>query len=196
MDVMRLENTVVDLSPHYNNRGIQPLDTTGAYGFNIWRNTFPAEELPAQGSAVEVAGVRFVFPPDDVPGGDNVRCRGQLVEVPAGRYDWVHLLGAAERRTEDQVELHYADGTVRRSWLRMSDFWPQTDPYFAEPLAFRTSSMRYPRHTHHDHAPSVWRQRVPVAVPEPLVALRLPDNPAMHVFAMSLGTDEESRLAS
>lgn len=193
---MRLENTPVDLSRYFNNRGIQPPDTVGDYGFNIWRNTFPAEELPQPGSLVDVAGVAFEFPPKESPAGDNIRCRGQLIELPAGTYDWIHLLGAAERRTEDRVELHHQDGSVRHEWLRMSDFWPQTGAYFGEAPAFRTSSMRYPRHTHRDHAPAIWRQRVPVTVPRPLAALRLPDNPAMHVFALSLTADEESRLAS
>ncbi|GHA75862.1 hypothetical protein GCM10010305_18250 [Streptomyces termitum] len=192
---MGLGNTVVNLSAHFNNRGIQPPDTSGEYGFNIWRNTFPAEELPEPGSLVELEGTVFAFPARDTGAGDNVRCRGQLVELPAGRWDWIGLVGAAERRTEDEVELHHADGTVRREWLRMSDFWPQTAPYFGEPLAFSTSGMRYPRHTHRHHAPSLWQQRVPVRVPAPLAAVRLPDNPAMHVFAMTVTADEESRLA-
>ncbi|MFE2552032.1 hypothetical protein ACFXGI_26270 [Streptomyces sp. NPDC059355] len=193
---MGLGNTVVNLSAHFNNRGIQPPDTPGDYGFNIWRNTFPAEELPEPGSLVDLVGAVFEFPARKSAAGDNVRCRGQLVELPGGSWDWIGLVGAAERRTEDEVELHYADGTVRREWLRMSDFWPQTGAYFGEPRAFATGSMRYPRHTHLHHAPSIWQQRVPVRVPAPLAAVRLPDNPAMHVFAMTVTADEESRLAS
>ncbi|MFI5672120.1 hypothetical protein [Streptomyces sp. NPDC051704] len=194
---MGLGNTVVNLSAHFNNRGIQPPDDTpGDYGFNIWRNTFPAEELPEPGSLVDLVGAVFEFPARRSAAGDNVRCRGQLVELPGGSWDWIGLVGAAERRTEDEVELHYADGTVRREWLRMSDFWPQTGAYFGEPRAFVTGSMRYPRHTHLHHAPSIWQQRVPVRVPAPLAAVRLPDNPAMHVFAMTVTADEESRLAS
>ncbi|MFJ6798050.1 hypothetical protein [Streptomyces sp. NPDC091268] len=192
---MRLGNTVVNLTAHFNNRGIQPPDTPGDYGFNIWRNTFPAEELPEPGTLVELSGTAFAFPAPEAAGGDNIRCRGQLVALPAGRWDWIGLLGAAERRTEDEVELHYEDGTVRRAWLRMSDFWPQTAAYFGEPLAFRPGAMRYPRHTHRHHAPAIHRQRIPVTVPAPLAAVRLPDNPAMHVFAMTVTADEESRLA-
>ncbi|MCP2166895.1 hypothetical protein [Goodfellowiella coeruleoviolacea] len=191
-----MKNTVVDISALCDNRGIQPPGTEGDYGFNIWSNTFPAEELPEPGSLVPVAGVPFEFPARPAPGGDNIRCRGQLVPVPPGDYDWLYLLGAAERRTEDQVLLHYRDGTVRAEWLRMSDFWPQTEARFGEPLAFRTSAMRYPRHTHPAHAPSIWQQRVPVTVPGEITAVRLPDNPAMHVFALTLGTDLEARRAS
>jgi hypothetical protein len=37
--------------------------------------------------------------------------------------------------------------------------------------------------------PSIWSQRVPVAVRLPLRAVRLPDNPALHLFAMTLARD-------
>ncbi|MEW2500991.1 hypothetical protein AB0878_10960 [Amycolatopsis sp. NPDC047767] len=186
---------MIDLGRHFDGTGVQPEGTPGDYGFNVWRNTFPAEELPPAGSVREVAGVPFAFPAPNSAGADNVRCRGQLVEVPAGRYDWLYLLGAAERRTEDEVELHHAGGTVRRSWLRMSDFWPETPARFGEPLAFCTTGLRYPRHTQAGHSPSIWQQRVAIAEPDPLVALRLPDNPAMHVFALTAVADEESRCA-
>ncbi|MGW5876135.1 hypothetical protein ACWFMI_06210 [Nocardiopsis terrae] len=147
------------------------------------------------GTESEVAGVSFVFPVGEAVGGDNVRCRGQVVEVPPGDYDWIYLLGAAERRTEDHVGLLYADGAERSEHLRMSDFWPETDTRFGEPLAFRTSAMRYPRHTHTPHAPSIWQQRSPVCVRGRLRALRLPDNPAMHVFAITLVQDDHQEAA-
>ncbi|WP_198659323.1 hypothetical protein [Nocardiopsis sp. FIRDI 009] len=181
---------MVDLSRYCNNRGIQPPGSSGEYGFNIWGNTFPAEELPEPGTRVGVCGVPFEFPVGAAPSGDNVRCRGQLVEVPPGDYDWVYLLGAAERRTEDHLGLVYADGTELAEHLRMSDFWPETGSRFGEPLAFRTTALRYPRHTHTPHEPSIWQQRSPVSVRGRLRALRLPDNPAMHVFAVTLVRDD------
>ncbi|GAA2515343.1 hypothetical protein [Winogradskya humida] len=184
----------IDLSGFFTNRGLQPPGTTGDYGFNIWSNTFPAEELPPAGTVADVAGVPFSFPPDAATG-DNIRCRGQVIALPAGDWDWIYLIGAAERRTEDQVELRYRDGSVRPAWLRMSDFWPETPVRFGEPLAFRTRSMRYPRHTHQNHAPALWQQRIGIAEPGNLSAVRLPDNPAMHVFALTLVADEEARCA-
>lgn len=190
-----MKTSVIDISQHCNNRGIQPPGTVGEYGFNIWGNTFPAEELPAPGTESEVAGVPFAFPARVVVGGDNVRCRGQVVEVPPGDYDWIYLLGAAERRTEDHIGLLYADGAERAEHLRMSDFWPETDARFGEPLAFRTLALRYPRHTHAPHAPSIWQQRSPVSVPGRLRALRLPDNPAMHVFALTLVQEPEKETS-
>lgn len=188
-------STVIDISEACNNLGIGKSGAGEDYGFNIWRNTFPAEDLPAPGSTVAVDGIDFEFPPRETGKGDNIRCRGQLVALPGGHYEWIYLLGAAERRTEDEVELHYADGAARTEWLRMSDFWPETDSWFGEPEAFRATGLRYPRHTQAGHRPVIWQQRIPVTVPGALTALRLPDNPAMHVFALTAVADQGVRHA-
>ncbi|MFF3482661.1 hypothetical protein ACFYXC_05195 [Streptomyces sp. NPDC002701] len=165
--------------------GAEPSGRSGAGAFNIWGNAFPADELPC-GERVEVDGVPFLFPEADGVRPDHLRCRGQRIPLTGPRADWIHVLGAAERRTEDEVLLEYADGTVRRQWLRISDFWPQTPARFGESLAFRTARLLYPRHEQHTMSPSIWHQRVPVAVPGGLSALVLPDNPAMHLFALTL----------
>ncbi|MFC7896918.1 hypothetical protein [Streptomyces sp. NPDC057381] len=170
--------------------GIEPNSRSGSGAFNIWGNAFPAAELPC-GSLTRLDGVPFRFPSADGVRPDHLRCRGQRIVLPAARADWIHVLGAAERRTEDSLLLEYADGTARRQWLRLSDFWPQTGPRFGERLAFRTGTMLYPRHEQHTMSPSIWHQRVPVAVADGLRALVLPHNPAMHLFALTLVTEAE-----
>jgi hypothetical protein len=180
---------VIPLGRLADSVGVEPSARPGTGAFNIWGNTFPAEELPA-GGTVEVNGIPFLFPEADGVRADHLRCRGQRIPLPASRADWIHVLGAAERRTEDCVVLEYADGTSRRQWLRMSDFWPQTPPRFGDRLAFRTGAMLYPRHVQKTMSPAIWHQRIPVAVADGLTALVLPDNPALHIFAMTL-VDEE-----
>jgi len=181
----------VDLTAHLNCAGIEPTDRPGRGAFNIWHNTFPAEELPRPGSVTVVGGVPFRFPAAaDGVRPDNIRCRGQRIDLPVANADWLHLLAAAERRTEDVLSVHYADGAIRSQWLRVSDFWPQTPPRFGEPPAFRTSAMLYPNHVDTRMRPAIWRQRVPLAVRDDLVAVTLPDNPAIHVFALTaVGTE-------
>lgn len=188
--------TPVPLDGLFNGKGVSTprrWPTTG--GFNVWGNTFPAEGFPGTDGETFVEGVPYLLPGKGGPAAagtamDNVRCRGQLLEVPAGEHRWIHVLGAAERRTEDELLVHYADGAVRRQWLRISDFWPETDQRFGELLAFRTRYLMYPRHSQHNMPPSVWAQRVPVTVPGTVTALELPDNPAMHLFAITLETRE------
>lgn len=192
----------VDLAGHLNNRGATGRADTGAGRFNVWRNSFPAEHLPEPGSTLQVGGVPFTLPPPD-PAGDNVRCAGQYVELPAVRCDWVHLLAAAERRTEDTLALHYGGGegstggstdgstggstggTVDFEALRISDFWA-APAWFGEREALRTPVMHYPHHVQPGVPALLWAQRVPVTRRFPLVGVRFPRNVAVHVFAITV----------
>jgi len=174
----------LDLREHFDNRGLTSVSDLAGGSFNVWSNTFPADELPAEGSIVGVGGVLFEFPARG-QGGDNIRCAGQLIVVPPGSYDWLYVLAAAERHTEDLLYLHYADGSVDPEWLRVSDFWPQTPDRFGAIEAFRCSTMHYPRHVQHGVDPVIWRHRVPVPRHAELAAIRLPDNPAAHIFAIT-----------
>ncbi|MEU9107568.1 hypothetical protein AB0D54_25135 [Streptomyces xanthophaeus] len=176
---------LLDLTALADNVGATGPDGLSAGAFNIWGNTYPADELPPAGP-VEVHGIPFRFPATGGGAPDNVRCSGQLIEVPEGHYDWIHVLAAAERRTEDPVRLHFTDGSVDPEWLRISDFWPETASRFGERAAFSGTRLHYPRHVQHAMGPTIWRQRVPVTREQRLRAVRLPDNPAIHLFAITL----------
>jgi hypothetical protein len=176
--------TVVDLAGHLDHRAISPAAQTRAGGFIVWGNSVPAEHLPAPGEQVAVGNVPFTFA--EQPDLDNVRCAGQFVPVPAGRYDWIHLLAASERRAEDHLAVHFADGSVDFENLRISDFWSGAHAVFGDVPAFRTPVMHYPHHVQHDVSALMWAQRVPVTRRAPMTALRFPRNLAVHVFAVTL----------
>lgn len=179
----------VDIAGHRNNTAISAATETRAGAFNVWGNSFAAEYLPAGGSLVHVAGVPFRFPPV-CDGPDNIRCAGQFLAVPAGRYDWLHLLTAAERRCEDTVEMHYTDGSVDGEALRVSDFWA-APAWFGEVKAFESLVMHYPHHVQRGVSAVMWAQRVPVPRRAELAGVRLPRNVAVHVFAATLQRSEE-----
>ncbi|WP_218009253.1 hypothetical protein [Herbidospora cretacea] len=174
----------VDISGHLNNTGISAATDTKSGAFNVWGNSFAAEYLPGGGDLVHVAGVPFRFPPVG-DGPDNIRCAGQFLTVPEGRYDWVHVLAAAERRCEDVVETHYADGSVDAEPLRVSDFWA-APAWFGEVKAFESLVMHYPHHVQRGVSAVMWAQRVPVTRRADLTGLRLPRNAAVHLFAVTL----------
>ncbi|MEV6032864.1 hypothetical protein AB0L65_17030 [Nonomuraea sp. NPDC052116] len=176
--------SALDLGPYRNNIGITPAWSTKAGRLNVWGNSLPAEELPG-GEAIVVNDVPFQFP-GTLPGEpDNVRCTGQFVPVPPGRYDWLYLLAAAERRTEDVMAFHFEDGAVDFEPLRVSDFW-HAPAVFGEDEAFATSVMHYPHHVQERVSGKIFCQRVPVTRRAVLLAVRFPDNVAVHVFAASL----------
>lgn len=174
----------VDISSHRNNIAISAATDTKAGAFNVWGNSFAAEYLPAGGSLVHVAGVPFMFPPV-CDGPDNIRAAGQFIGVPAGRYDWIHVLAASERRCEDTVELNFADGAVDAEPLRISDFWA-APAWFGEVKAFESMVMHYPHHIQRGVNALMWAQRVPVTRRTDLTGILLPRNVALHVFAVTL----------
>jgi hypothetical protein len=180
----------VPLDEHLNNVGATSAGDTGDGAFNVWGNSFAAEHMPPPGP-VAVDGVRFDFPAVGTGEPDNVRCEGQLVEVPAGAYDWLYALAAAERRAEDEVALHFEDGAVDFEALRVSDFWA-AEAAFGERVAAESPVMHYPRHVQPNVPARLWLQRVPVTRRATLEAIRLPRNVAIHVFALTLRTRPEA----
>lgn len=186
LSISELAYRPVDLSAHWNNRAMSTGSEIASGAFNVWRNSFPAGEMPEPGGPIRVEGVPFRFPLGS-PTGDNVRCDGQYVTVPAGDYDWIQLLASAERRVESTLALHFADGQVDFEAIRVSDFWA-APAWFGETVAVRTRMMHYPHHVQPGVSATLWGQRAPVTRRARLVGIRLPRNIALHVFALTLQT--------
>lgn len=153
---------------------------------NAWGNSFPAEELPQPGTQIEVAGIPFVWANAHAHG-DNVRCAGQLIELPPGQYDWIYLLAASERRSEDTLWAYYDDGHADPLPVGISDFLDGT-PAFGELSAFRTTRMHYPHHVQHGLPTTMWLTRVGMPRRGNAQAIRFPRLVAMHIFALTLLT--------
>ena len=174
---------LLDLAPLFNWDSISFASNLRDGAFNVWENSFPAEELPESDSLVHIAGVPFRFPSKEDGRHNNVRCSGERLDLPPGRYDWIYVLAASERRAEDTVYLHFTTGAIEAEPLRISDFWPGGPARFGEVEAFRTRNIHFPRHVQPRIEPVIWMQRIPVARQEPLAWLRLPHNIAIHLFA-------------
>lgn len=174
---------VVDLQSHLNNIALTTQKTLQKGRLNVWGNSLPAEVLPTGG--LQVGRVRFAGVRATGSTPDNVRCAGQYVELPEMEADWLHLLATSERRCEETVGVHYASGAVAAEWMRVSDFLPAR-AYFGELLAARSEAVHYPHHRQENLRGQLWAVRVPVTRWEAVRGLRLPDNPALHVFALSV----------
>lgn len=174
----------VDLSALLDNTSVTTESGKGNGRLNVWRNTIPAQHFPEAGSTTVVDGIPFSLDGADSPY-DNVRCAGQYLTVPQGRYDWIRLLATSERRTETEIAVHFADGQVDFEPLRVSDLW-HAPAWFGESLACRTPAMHYPHHVQQRVSAGVFGVRVPVTRQTPVCGLRLPRHVAVHVFALTL----------
>jgi hypothetical protein len=176
---------LVELDGFANNDGISTLSNTADGGFNVWGNSYPAEELPASGSIATFARVPFRFPRKDDGCANNVVCIGQTITFAEGEYCGMAILGAAERRSADVVTFLAAAGAEVRVPLRLSDWWPGARGHFGNRLALRCSRLHYPRHVQRDMSPALWVQRAAF----PRIRTRqavLPDHPALHIFGLTL----------
>ncbi|MEW2294716.1 hypothetical protein ABZ719_18745 [Streptomyces sp. NPDC006743] len=187
------EFRLIDLDGLLNNRAVTGVRDLDSGRLNAWGNSFPAAELPEPGSLTEVAGIPFLWANAHATG-DNVRCEGQVVAIPPGRYDWIHLLAASERRSEDIIWAHYDDGHADPLRVGISDFLDGT-PAFGELSAFRTSRMHYPHHVQEGLPTTMWLTRVGMPRHGVAQSLRLPRSVAMHIFALTLRTAADVRLA-
>ncbi|MFF5228376.1 hypothetical protein [Dactylosporangium sp. NPDC000521] len=187
------EFCLIGIDDLLNNRATTSVEDLGLGRLNAWGNSFPAGELPAPRTVIEVAGIPFVWP-DAHAGGDNVRAEGQVIEVPPGRYDWIYLLAASERRSEDILWVHYDDGYADPLRVGVSDFLDGT-PAFGEEPAFKTERMHYPHHVQQRLPTTMWLSRIGMPRHGVATALRLPRLVALHVFAVTLVTGVDVRLA-
>lgn len=173
----------VGLAPYLNNVGATSKARIESGAFNVWGNSFAADYLPRGRTIVDGVVFELAAARDGEP--DNVRCEGELVAVRPGRYDWIYVLAAAERRAEDEVALHFTDGSVDFEALRISDFWA-AEPAFGELMAFQSPMMHYPHHVQPNVSAMLWLQRIPVTRRLPLGGIHLPRNVAIHLFALTL----------
>ena len=187
---IRPEFCLIGVDDLLNNRAVTSVSDLARGQLNVWGNSFPAAELPTPGTLAEVDGIPFAWP-NGRSDGDNVRCEGQLIDLPPEQYDWIYLLAASERRSEDTLWVYYDDGHADPLRLGVSDFLDGTAA-FGERPAFRTERMHYPHHVQQGLSTTMWLARAGMPRRGRAGALRLPRLVALHVFAITLmtGTDE------
>lgn len=176
----------VDLTPYADCIGVAPGDTSAGGAFNIWGNTFPADELPAPGRPFHLDGVTFTLLAADGRTPDNVRAvaSGSTSTLPAWTEStsWPPRSGAPRTpwwsSTATAPDVHSGCGCPTSG--------PRRRPVSRNGWRCGAAGCSTPRHSQDRMAPAIWAQRVGVAVPQEAVALVLPDNPALHLFAVTL----------
>ncbi|HEX7001418.1 MAG TPA: hypothetical protein VF164_06950 [Trueperaceae bacterium] len=151
---------------------------SGVYGA-----TFPAEYAPQASMRFEAGGVPFLFPPTDTEL-NNVVMLGQRLEVPAGPYSALHLLGASDQGNyRADVTLVYEDGSETLS-LGLSD-WCQP-PRFGEAIGVEFAQRRGTSGQTERIVCRILHQTLPVDPGRVLARVDLPDRETMHLFALTL----------
>ncbi|HZW28421.1 MAG TPA: hypothetical protein VFF08_08180 [Trueperaceae bacterium] len=183
----------VDLTPAFNADAFSLPSRPQRGNFDnrsgVYGATFPAELAPAASSRFEAAGVPFLFPPTDSEL-NNVVMLGQRLEVPAGRYAALHLLGSSDQGNyRSEATLVYEDGSSQTVTVGLSD-WCQP-PRYGETVAVEFAQRRGTSGQVERITCRILHQTVPVDPERVLVRVDLPDRETMHLFALTLAAPSQ-----
>ncbi len=173
----------LDIAANCGNVGTTTAANLADGAFNVWGNSLSVDSFP--GASTRLGGIPLELTEWGDGRPDNIRCEGQYIETPGNLVDWLYVLAAGERRAEDDMALHFRDGTVDFAPLRVSDFWVG-EAAFGERAMVESQVMHYPHHVQQRVTGRLWLERVPVVRQTELVGCRLPKNAAIHIFAMTL----------
>ncbi len=200
-------SVIGNLAPHCNNAGIASCCDPAADGLDGMGTVFCAESLPESGTTIVCNGTRFVFPNKSDGVLDNIACEGQDMLLPVGYYHTLHVLGMCDWRAfAEPLQLRAPDGTCTETSLGLSDASHYQGLQYGEREALTCSLVTpdsliphvflfgiplpgagYEMTETHIEA-GIWHQVIALETSRPLAGLVLPDNPSMHLFAVTLET--------
>lgn len=203
----------MDLSPHINNAGIASSGHRTTDGLDGLGTTFCAESLPASGTTITCQGTPFIFPDKGDGLDDNIACEAQEIALPIGVYRALHILGMCDWRAfEEPLRLKAPNGTYTETPFGLSDASHYQGLQYGEhealtcPLVTPDSLIPHVvlfgidlpdagyEMTETRMEAGIWHQVILVEPPRSLVGLVLPDNPSMHLFALTLIAAGEASL--
>ncbi|MCY3736394.1 MAG: hypothetical protein OXG13_08360 [Gemmatimonadaceae bacterium] len=194
----------LDLSSHFNNAGIAPDGRPPEGGLDGMGTAFRSQSLPAPGGTILSQGIPFLFP-DRRDSKDNISCEAQVIPLPPSTWTTLHVLGMCDWRAfEEPLRLKASDGTWAETRLGLSDATRYGGLQYGESAALScpllTPDTSIPLSSLIGSSPpeagceteetrieaGIWHQVIGLPAPRPLSALLLPDNPSMHLFALTL----------
>ena len=185
-------------------------------GFDAEGRTYPAEQLPAR---LMGEGVEFRFGPTADGQKNALACHGQTIDLPAGDFDHVYLLAAADGDARGQFKIgdRGVEQTVQ-DWSGFIGQWdnrlwkgPIPEQVFAWPYEWTGLTPGYVKgdtvawyasHRHHPKNGNEFYQycylfKYGFELPPGARTITLPDEPRIRVFAVSVARNdhEETRPA-
>jgi alpha-mannosidase len=144
---------------------------------------YPAEELPPAGLQ-KVDDVPMLVPPVTDGAKNTIRCEGQEIPFPTGKFSTLYVLGACHNGSfAENATFLLADGTQEIVSLKLTD-WCR-EPAYGEGPGLRFTH-RHTAKKDDSPPPNIWLQRIALPESRPVKAIILPIRAEMHVFALTL----------
>jgi alpha-glucosidase (family GH31 glycosyl hydrolase) len=181
------------LAAAFNNTGISAQSAPGAANIDGGGSSFIAERLAAagagRGAAVTANGFSFAMP-DVAPGTpDNVAGGARTVPV-TGQGNTLAVLGTGTSGSAtDAVTVHYADGSTSTGTLGMPNWCCLAANAYGAKIAVVTKGKNTPTGPAYPTTEyRLYTNTVAVDPDKQVIAVTLPGNAAVHVFALTVGT--------
>jgi beta-galactosidase GanA len=191
------------LAATYDNAAVtsdsDPDPSSSFIGFDGGGSSYSADDLASEGltpgATVDAGGLSFTWP-DAAPGTpDNTMAEGQTIALSGQGSELGFVLAADDSPLSGTGTIYYTDGTTSTYTLGSGNFWfasgsngnPVQTTIASVGANYTTGSA--------SHTIYVFETTVPVDASKTVEAITLPSlgsvvgkNPALHIFAMTLGT--------
>lgn len=189
-----------NLAATFNNIGItDDSSPSQPVGFDGIGTTYSAQGLAADGltpgATVKAGGLSFTWPNVAAATPDNTMAQGQTIAI-SGSGSSLGFLAAANNSAQSGTgTIYYTDGTTQTFTLSVGNFWYPAGQN-GNPSNTQVAAVNYANYPSGSsgHTVYVFEQSVPLAAGKTVMAVTLPSlgsvsgyNPALHIFAMSVG---------
>ncbi len=183
------------LADYYNNNGFS-YDLEQQIGnFTTFGSSYPGDEIPDQKDLI-IEDIPFLFP-EAKSTFNNIELENQRLSVPEHHYTAMFILGAADNGSYDEnVEYHLNDTLVHQMPLALTN-WTDQMPKYNEKVVYRCSGIYTQKGSLlTSKQTTIWLQTIQFEHPIHINAIVLPDNPCMHLFAITLKKENTNEHAT
>ena len=181
----------VPLDGLFNNDAIasevDPLDGNFDIPEAMSGDTYPWAGMPRGGSPFapsRLKGVTFRFPDYSDGKKNNVACAGQKIDLGPASYRVIYILGASEKDSQVSTLTLLTRAGEKTVPFRLTD-WCQPVKFGELPVLKWDHRIDF-RGKREETACAMFVQTIRLDAPTRLEGLRLPQNPRVHIFALTL----------
>ena len=203
INAAQVQVPAASLAATFNNDGVtanaDPDPSSGFIGFDGEGTTFSAEGLAADGltpgASVTAGGLSFTWPDAAAAAPDNTMAQGQTIAI-SGSGASLGFLAAANNSAESGTgTIYYTDGSTGSFTLDVGNFWYASGQN-GNPGNVQVAGVDYANYPtgSSGHEVYLFEQSVPLQAGKTVAAVTLPSlgsvagyNPALHIFALSIG---------
>ncbi|WP_028595944.1 hypothetical protein [Paenibacillus assamensis] len=174
----------INLNSYYNNNAFTYEESSSKGDLTSFGSSYPAEYLPNE-HEITVNGIPFIFPTKENKF-NNIELENQSIIVPDDSYSTIYILGSSENGSyKEYMELRQNNDLKSRNIFALTD-WISNYPMFMEQVAFECGYVHTKDSSIHSLKPKIWIQTLHLDPATEFNTIRLPDNPCIHIFSLTL----------